>query len=367
MKVVFRVDASLETGTGHVMRCLTLADALRTRGVTSCFVTRAHRGNLIPLLHQKGYDVAPLPGADTEQPKFPGTKEPVACGLTVPWEEDASQTLKAMQDFGTVNWVVVDHYGIDARWELAVRSGCGKLLVIDDLANRPHCADLLLDQTLGRQHADYEGLVNPECQLRCGVEYALLRPEFDAWRAHSLKRRSLPNLQRILVSLGGADNDNISRDILLALELCELPSAAEVCVVLGKISPWVAELRQLAERLRTRVEVKVGVSNMAELLAHCDLAIGAAGTSAWERCCLGVPTLVLVLADNQREIASKLSSTGAALRLPSTPHLEAELAAAVRRFTSDPGALLRMSEKAAGLVPCSGAGRLAEEMTGGPE
>ena len=363
MQVVFRVDASLETGAGHVMRCLTLADALRADGAPSCFVSREHPGNLIALVRQHGYEVLPLP-AVTMASYHAVDSEPYARWLGLPWQEDAVQTLAEMTARGTPEWLVVDHYALDERWECAVRAGCRNLLVIDDLANRRHDADILLDQTFGRQQADYQGLLNPGCELRCGVENVLLRPEFDDWRARSLARRSSPVLKRILVSLGGVDKDNTSREILLALDRCGLPSDVEICLVLGESSPWVSEMRQLAGQLKTKVELKVAVANMAELLAGCDLAIGAAGTSAWERCCLGVPTLMLVLSDNQQEIAARLSSTGAAELLPPESDLPAGLAAAVQRFLADPGCLLRMSERAAALVPCSGAGRLARVMTG---
>jgi UDP-2,4-diacetamido-2,4,6-trideoxy-beta-L-altropyranose hydrolase len=238
-------------------------------------------------------------------------------------------------------------------------------LVLDDLANRRHDADILLDQTFGRQQADYRSLVNAGCELRCGVENVLLRPEFDDWRPRSLARRtSSPALKSILVSLGGVDKDNLSREVLLALDRCGFLPDAEICLVLGESSPWGAEMRQLVETLMLRVELKVAVGNMAELLAGCDLAVGAAGTSAWERCCLGVPTLMLVLADNQREIATRLSSTGAAQLLPSGPALQKQLIEAVQGFRAEPDRLLGMSEKAAALVPCSGASGLARAMAG---
>lgn len=345
------------------MRCLTLADALRANGAISRFICREHPGNLISHVLGRGYDVVRLPPVARALPEA-GKAEPYSEWLGVPWEDDAAQTLAAMTAREIPEWLIVDHYALDERWERAVRVGCRNLLVIDDLANRRHDADILLDQTFGRQQVDYQGLLNPGCELRCGVENVLLRPEFDEWRARSLARRSDPVLKRILVSLGGVDKDNVSRDILLALDQCGLPSDVEICLVLGESSPWVPEMWKLAGQLQTKVELKVAVANMAELLAGCDLAIGAAGTSAWERCCLGVPTLMLVLADNQREIAARLSSTGAAGLLPRGPGLQAELAAAVQRLMNAPVSLRRMSEKAASLVPCSGAGRLARDITG---
>ncbi len=366
MQVVFRADASLETGAGHVMRCLTLADVLHAAGATCRFVCRAHHGNLIALVHQRGFEVLPLPEV-TKAPAEGGEGDSYGRWLGVPWQQDAEQTLSALAGIAAPEWLVVDHYALDERWERLVHGGCRNLLVIDDLANRRHDADILLDQTFGRQEADYRNLVNSGCKLRCGVENVLLRPEFDDWRARSLARRTAPALKRILVSLGGVDKDNISREVLLALDRCVLLPYAEICLVLGESSPWVDEIRQLVGKLQVRVDLRVAVGNMAELLAGCDLAIGAAGTSAWERCCLGVPTLMLVLAENQREIGSKLLATGAAQLLVSGPGFQEQLIKAVQGLQAEPGRLLAMSEKAAALVPGSGAGRLAREMTGAAE
>jgi len=361
--VTFRVDASLKSGAGHVMRCLTLADVLRENGAVCRFVCRAHPGNLIAFVQQRGYDVVTLPRAP-DRPAAEPTAGTYAEWLGATWQDDASQTLAALAAAGTQDWLVVDHYALDERWERAVRASVRRVLIIDDLANRRHDADVLLDQTFGRDANDYQGLTNPACELRCGIEHVLLRAEFDHWRQPSLARRESSRLGRMVVSLGGVDKDNISSEILLALDRCELPADVEICVVLGESAPWIAEMRQLVRRLASNVELRVAVSNMAELLAGCDLAVGAAGTSAWERCCLGVPTLMLVLADNQREIAARLAATGAAQLLVSGPGLQDQLVGAVTALQSDLTRLLTMSHKAAALVPRSGASRLASDMVG---
>ncbi len=360
MQVVFRVDASHELGAGHVMRCLALAEALRANGAICLFVCREHPGNLITLLQGRGYDVMPIPISNTElvEDAIPNSK---LLGAT--WQTDAKQTLEIIRDFTPTNWLVVDHYALDKRWENLVNGECKYLLAIDDLVNRPHNVDIVLDQTFGRQSEEYRELVPQRCELRCGVDNVLLRPEFDEWRAASLARRVPSNLKKILLSLGGVDKDNVSSRILLALDRCKLPIDVEVLIVLGENSPWINEVRQLIGMLRYRVELKVGVANMAELMAGCDLAIGAAGTSAWERCYLGLPTLMLVLADNQREIASRLTATGAAQLLSPSSNLQEELDAAIQAFMTDPMGLQRMSETAQILVSCNGAVRLAQHMT----
>lgn len=364
MHIVFRVDASLQAGAGHVMRCLTLADALRATGAHCSFICRQHPGNLISLVQARGYHVVPL---STPHQVASQDAQPYAQWLGASWQEDAQQTLAAIRTCSTTpQWLVVDHYALDERWENAVKSAGQRMLVIDDLANRPHNADILIDQTFERNPEDYRALVPQHCVRKCGIENVLLRPEFDEWRPTSLERRTPATLKKILVSLGGVDKDNISRQILLAIDQCKPPTDIEVCLVLGESSPWIAEMRQFIKTLQYKVELKVAVDNMAELLAACDLAIGAAGTSAWERCCLGVPTIMLVLADNQREIAARLSASGAAQLVMLGPELQREFVAAIQTFIAEPSALQRMSDLAAALVPCSGAAVLARHMTGGP-
>ena len=361
-KIAFRVDASLQSGAGHVMRCLTLANALRARGATCRFVCRSQPGDLVDLLREHEHEVLMLAMPSTNSAKT-ASAVPYADWLLTSWQTDAEQTQAALSAAGSQDWLVVDHYALDAQWELAVSGTSRHLLVIDDLAIRQHHADLLLDQTFDRKSADYQSLVNPECELRCGIEYVLLRPEFDIWRARSLAQRVSPHLKQVLISLGGVDLANISRDILLAFRDPRLPADLEICLVLGASSPWIEEMRRLSETI-PGVELKVAVDNMAELLANCDLAIGAAGSSAWERCCLGVPTLMLVLADNQCEIALQLSATGAAQLLTPGPDLHEQLVHSIEAIKANPDQLGEMSRQAAALVPGSGVGRIVQAMMG---
>lgn len=358
MQIAFRVDASLQSGTGHVMRCLTLANALREQGATCRFICRAQAGDLIDLLREQEYEVLTL-AVPPSNPTQADYAAPYADWLITTWQTDARQTQAALSAVGSQDWLVVDHYALDAQWELAVADTSRHLLVIDDLANRQHYADLLLDQTFERKNAAYQPLVNPECELRCGVQYVLLRPEFDAWRARSLESRESAKLQRVLISLGGVDQANISRDILLALRDPRLPAGLEICLVLGDSSPWIEEMHRLSENM-PGVELKVAAHNMAELLSHCDLAIGAAGSSAWERCCLGVPTLMLVLADNQQEIATQLAAAGAAKLLTLGPDLHEQIVSAVQ--TINAAQLGEMSRKSAALVPGSGVKCIVQAM-----
>ncbi|HET7775514.1 MAG TPA: UDP-2,4-diacetamido-2,4,6-trideoxy-beta-L-altropyranose hydrolase, partial [Azospira sp.] len=291
-RVVFRVDASLDIGTGHVMRCLTLADALRRRGAECSFICRDLPGHLAETIRARQYAVALLPHLCEEQEPLNAGGPPYGSWLGVSWSQDAAQTRLALAGM-VADWLVADHYALDARWESGMRPVCRHLMVIDDLADRPHACDLLLDQNLGRTPGQYGALVPHGCRVLIGPEYALLRPDFAKYRRDSLMRRQEPALSQLLISLGGVDKFNVAGQVLDALSRLPLPTC-HLKVVLGPHSPWVEQVRQQASAM-DRVEVLVNVDDMAALMAESDLAIGAAGTTAWERCCLGLPTITLVL------------------------------------------------------------------------
>lgn len=309
--IAFRTDASLVIGTGHVMRCLTLADALVERGARSHFICRAHDGHLIAHIRARGHRVSVLPVTESTS-KALATDNSTAHDhwLGADWVSDARETLMALQSQRT-DWLVVDHYALDARWEQHLRQACQQLLVIDDLANRPHNCELLLDQNLGRLASDYGRWVPVNCTVLAGPQHALLRPEFVVWRTPSLARRFTPRLQHLLITLGGVDKDNATSQVLQALRSCPLPGDCKITVVMGPHAPWLGDVLEQAAQMPWPTEVRVNVNNMAELMAHSDLAIGAAGSTNWERCCLGLPCLLLVLADNQQSSAEALEQVKA--------------------------------------------------------
>lgn len=323
MSVVFRVDASLDIGTGHVMRCLTLAEALSERGASCRFVCRAHPGNLIETIQQRGFVVHALPLEPNWKPRE-ATPAHVAW-LGAEWQTDAEQTKDCVGETA-IDWLIVDHYALDARWEEALHGCYKKLMVIDDLADRPHACDLLLDQNLGREPVDYEAFVPARCQRLIGPHYALLRPEFAALRAYSLQRRQTPTLKRLLITMGGIDQLNATGKVLEALKTSPLPADCQITVLMGAWAPWIEQVRALAATMPWPTEVHVNVSDMAQVMADSDLAIGAAGSTSWERCCLGLPTLLVVLAENQLEGARALDHAGAARLLGAPEAILHELA-----------------------------------------
>ncbi len=303
MFVVFRVDASIEIGSGHVMRCLTLADALKNEGIECIFICRDHNGNMQSLIQNKGHSVILLSSVKEVSSRFTSQHphQEYLSWLGTFQEEDAQQTIAAIQTLTTskLAWLIVDHYALNQEWERQLRPYCQKIMVIDDLADRFHDCDLLLDQTFGRDERDYQALVPEHCTILTGSYYALLRPEFAQWREYSLQRRQQPQLKQLLITLGGVDKDNITGQVLAALVNSHLPHHCKIIIVMGEHAPWLEIIRAQTQQLPWVIEVKVNISNMAELMANSDLCIGAAGSTTWERCCLGLPTIMLITAKNQ--------------------------------------------------------------------
>ncbi|MDQ7075190.1 MAG: UDP-2,4-diacetamido-2,4,6-trideoxy-beta-L-altropyranose hydrolase [Gammaproteobacteria bacterium] len=314
MKVAFRVDASLEMGSGHLMRCLTLAEELRTQGADVLFVCREHLGHMAEFVRQRGFEVFLLPRNQDVELSRDDDLPAHAPWLGCDWQVDAQQTRQQIQSL-QLEWLVVDHYALDARWESELRDCCQQIMVIDDLADRQHDCDLLLDQTLGRLAVEYANLVPSDCKTVTGSDYALLRPEFAQWRERSLQRRKAPELRHILISLGGVDQDNVTGQVLAALKTVSLVEECQITVVMGAQAPHLSAVQAAAAQMPWLTQVRVNISTMAEVMAQSDLAIGAAGSSSWERCCLGLPTLLLVLAENQKVSAQAQQQAGSVVLL----------------------------------------------------
>jgi len=328
MRVAVRTDASLTIGTGHVMRCLTLAWMLRKRGAAVFFVCRERSGNLCDLIEEQGFAVIRLPALDA----------------ATPWQEDAMETRVAIESQGgRVDLLVVDHYALDARWEQMLRPLAGRLFVIDDLADRSHACDVLLDQNLhDAPDSRYRDLVPASTRVFVGPRFALLRPEFDAVAA----RLRDQGLQRLLVFLGGTDPSNEALKLVLALQGLGA-DAPLTTIVLGPTNPHAESVRQAAQGM-DRVSVIGATKRMAGLMDEADLGIGTCGGAAWERCALGLPALVVVNAENQRDDARILHALGAVRNLGDATATGVERwIAEIRALKQDPAALQAMSQAAA--------------------
>ena len=306
MKVVFRVDASLVMGTGHVMRCLTLAQVLKANGANVEFICRKHKGSLIDKIRSNGFVVYELElygEADVD------TSLAHSHWLGVTQRQDADDCVDILKA-EKLDWLIVDHYALDEQWQKKLKPYYEKLIVIDDLADRKHQCDILLDQTFGRQQEDYLTLTPEDCKLLLGSQYALLRPEFTEWRGVSLERRSKPEFKQLLINMGGVDVDNVTEKVLDELTICNLPNDLKITVVMGGSAPHLESVKSKAITLPYKTEVKVDVGNMAEIMSNSDVAIGASGSTTWERCCLGLPTIQVITANNQSVLAKSLDKAG---------------------------------------------------------
>ena len=307
MLVVFRADASHEIGSGHVVRCLTLASALREEGAQCRFVSREHGGNLLDLIRQQGFDVICLPVASASTEGSSGEAETAhAAWLGERWQNDAAATASAIGET-RADWLIVDHYALDARWEGALHSHCDRLMVIDDLADRPHDCDLLLDQNLVADAENrYEDKVPASCRLLLGPEFALLQPQYGELHASTAARSGPP--RRVLVYFGAAHTGDLTRlavEAFLSLERADIA----LDVVLNPDDPD-AELIRDQIRGHENIVLHGGLPSLAPLMAKADLAVGAGGTTTWERCCLGLAALVVTIAENQKPAAAELQRQG---------------------------------------------------------
>ena len=300
LKIAFRVDASRLIGTGHVIRCLSLANALSTEGVSCLFICREHKGHLIDLIRREGHEVLLLSAPSVYL--SPDWKE----WLGADWQSDAEQTLQALKRIH-LDWLVVDHYALDARWEGRLRQNCERLMVIDDLADRLHDCDLLLDQNLvANLHERYVGLLPERGATLLGPTYALLQPVYEDMHKKARPRVGKP--RRLFVFFGGVDDDKLTHTTLAALLTLDL-SEIHVDVVVPDSNPHRDEIKTLLCGAH-HICLHGTQPSLAPLLLDADLAIGAGGATSWERLCLGLPALVVTLAPNQRPIADELDKRG---------------------------------------------------------
>lgn len=297
-----RVDSSEQIGSGHLMRCLTLAERLRKDGADVHFISRDLAGSLHRLVEEHGFLLHLLPQYEMD-PNLTG----YAAWLTVPQVVDAEETGDILSCMQPVSRLIVDSYALDAVWEQRLRPLVREIFVIDDLANRPHDCDVLLDQNYYREMRHrYDGLVPPACKLLLGPSHALLREEFYEAREKIGVRDGV--LRRILVFYGGSDTTGETEKAIRALVQLQLPSVA-VDVVVGGSNPRRASIENLCAA-HDFLHYHCQVSNMAELMANADLCLGAGGTTTWERCFLGLPAIVTAIAENQFEICRDCAEEG---------------------------------------------------------
>ncbi len=332
-QVIIRADASIEIGTGHVMRCLALADYLREVNVQVIFISRRFSGHLADLIKAQGFEVGLF-----------------HCENGYSVQADALQTRRIIEMSGC-DCLIVDNYALNAQWERPLRRLVRKLFVIDDLANRLHDCDGLLDQNLHREmHIRYQGLVPSNCKFFLGPEYALLRREFLQKKRHIMPRNGV--VRQVLINFGGSDAHDMASLAITACAEFFAGTDVKIQVVAGALNPYKAKLQELCSSFSRSVFVyHEQVSNMAGLMAEADLVIGAGGSSHWERCCLGLPAIVLTTAANQVEITEAVAERGACVYLGDAEkedrkQLKQKLVLKMLELVHNPQILLKMSQNA---------------------
>ena len=343
MRVVVRADASVAIGTGHVMRCLTLAEALRTQGHRAEFICREAEGDLTKFIEsEKGFSVHRLPKA----------------GLH---EEDARQSAAYLQKNASVDWLVVDHYSLDEAWETQLRPHTKRLMVIDDLADRPHRCDLLLDQNFADDAARYDALAPNHCTKLLGPEYALLRPEFAEARAHLPERHGKP--ERLLLSFGGSDPTGETVKVLRQLQAADATLELHIDCVVGASHPALDEVKNLVEAL-PNVRLHTQTRQIAVLMARADLCLGAGGSTLWERCCLGLPTLTVAISEHQVPFCERLAKLGYLVYLGDVSRKRIDYLRALREAVVSINDLRALAKKGMTLVDGEGRHRVVMALEG---
>lgn len=349
MKLAIRADAFPAIGIGHLMRCLCIADVLRAKGHSIRFASRALPQHLQELIARRGHALTML-----------SLWETMPAGI---WDadlqtRDANETAAALADAGELHWMIVDHYSLGPSWESGMRRLAPQIMVIDDLG-RAHDCDVLLDQNFYRNAAQrYAGKVPAHCKVLLGPSHALLRPEFEQ-TARTVQPRD-GDVRRILVFLGGMDTENWTGRVLNAIQALGRTDLA-LDVVIGQLHPARAAIESLCAAMPD-AQCHVQTDRMPELFARADLAVGAGGGATWERCVLGVPTLALCIASNQREVLSEGSREGFVCVPDDATLSEEALTAHLRSLLANAGYRNLLSRKGMALVDGRGARRVAAEL-----
>ncbi|MCG2579692.1 MAG: UDP-2,4-diacetamido-2,4,6-trideoxy-beta-L-altropyranose hydrolase [Marinobacter sp.] len=343
------------------MRCLTLADELRINGASCHFITREQQGDMAEAIRSRKHRVHVLPKVPLSERNDQTPDDPPHYHwLRSGWEHDADQSRSILSNL-MPQWLIIDHYGIDHRWEEALSEYCDNMMVIDDLADRAHQCDLLLDQNWHGQttHKRYNTLVPDKTIKLLGPEYALLRPDYPLLR--SLMPRRDGNITRVLVFMGGSDPGNETEKAIKALsspDLCHLV----IDVVLGANHPDPEGIAALC-KARSRVNIHQNLPGLAGLMVRADLMVGAGGATTWERMCLGLPSIIISIANNQTPTNRALMEAGFINFLGESSDVSGQdIAVAVRRSLAFREPMQLQSRLIESLVPGDGVAKTVSHL-----
>ncbi|OVE82215.1 UDP-2,4-diacetamido-2,4,6-trideoxy-beta-L-altropyranose hydrolase [bacterium K02(2017)] len=361
MNIVFRTDASHHIGSGHVYRCLTLALALKKNGHQVLFVCRQHQGHLIELIKDCYKITVRVLQIDTDWiPKKLIPKHIKWLGADQC--KDAQETINAIKDVGVVDILVVDHYAIDQDWEAELKKHIRFLVVIDELADRKHCCDVLIDQTVwGHPHQVYKKLLPSHCLSLIGPKYAMLRSMFYEIRNNFVQSSVKNKKLKMLIFLGAADLSDVP---LKLMTVCKILASEpiEIHFILNEKSKHYEQVKKLSQLQNNLIHYSY-VDDMAKLMSQMDVYCGSGGTITWERCCMGLSGVVFSIAENQYGFSKTMGDKGYHFFLGRESELEAqEIVDALKNYWTNLDIKLEMETNSFGLVDGLGASRIQEHL-----
>lgn len=335
-RVAIRTDASDIIGSGHVMRTLAIAHRLRALGSSVVYLCRDRPYNMYGTIAAAGYEVAQLPAVEAPPDPWLGAS----------YEQEIADSARELEIRSPIDLIIVDHYSIEARWEDRMREFSPHIMAIDDMANRRHSCDILLDQNLGAESGRYDSLAPLHTRRLLGPKFAMLREEFRPYVEQPRKRAG--TVERILVFMSGFDPGNETAKVLRALDmLAQRPSRVQV--VLPEDAPHAANVREHCER--SGFQYLGRVQSMAPLMNDADLAIGGVGSTTWERCAVGLPAVVITVAENQRSGAQAGAQAGAFCWLGDASNVDEDLIAqAIAQLQRDPERVRAISQRARAVI-----------------
>lgn len=322
-------------GSGHVVRCLAIAHALRAAGGEAIFAMRDLGGGFVDMTTQAGFATKILGVGPASE------------------IDDAAQTVAAI---GSVDWVVADSYALASDWERALRPNAARIAALADRDGRIHDADLLIDPNLGAAPADYKGRVPPNCEILTGPAYAPLRAQFATARGVDPVRRL--GLRRLFICMGGSDPANATAMAVEGALRARKAADFVIEIVLGGAYPHRAAIEALCAGHRD-IEIAVAIDDMARRMARADLFVGSGGSMTWERATVGLPGITIAIADNQVPLGVAMAKAGADLYLGSVDTVRADdFAAAIAAFARTPALLEGYSARVAPICDGGGAARI---------
>ena len=362
MLVIIRVDASEKIGSGHVIRCLTLAESLRENDVTVLFFSRNHPGNLNHLIINKGFQVVELPEPDLPFNKI--NKEHLKVDKYQDWlgvseKKDAEETIQYIEP-DKPDWLIIDHYSLGKNWEKQMRPFVKNIMVIDDFTDRFHDCDLLLNQNYSKNNVEfYQDMVSKSTDIFFGPKYALLKQEYA--EARKKLRKHNGTVERVLIFLGGSDPENLTSMAIEALSQPDLQSI-HLDVVIGVNHPNVEKIQNQCSA-RGRAKCYTFLPHLANLMIKADMSIGAGGSTTWERLCLGLPSIVVSTATNQVPASLALGEDGIVEYLGKSSNISTEiLSKKVYELVNSPQKLIQQSVSGQKLVDGMGVQRTMDKI-----